>query len=153
MWPHGYQIRCCACGQPTPQREHHDTLFAARHGAGHRRPAALRLWRQDTAPAGTATNPSGVRGNGPSPGSAPHPGAGPAELAAEAEVFFCEAIFSDEDQERAEQRQHLTASQAGLLAREAGAQRLVLFHFSPKYHGKLEPLYEEASRAFGKEVE
>ncbi len=75
------------------------------------------------------------------------------ELAAGADLFFCEAIFSDEERERAEERKHLTAGQAGLLAREAGAQRLVLFHFSPKYHGNLEPLYEEAGRAFGKKAE
>ena len=69
-----------------------------------------------------------------------------------ADVLFCEAAFSEQDRSRADERRHLTARQAGLLARKARARRLVLFHFSPKYHGRLEELYEEASRAFGKPV-
>ena len=73
-------------------------------------------------------------------------------LAREADLFFCEAAFSEEDRARADERRHLTAHQAGWLARKAEARRLVLFHFSPKYHGRVEVLYEEASRAFGKEV-
>ena len=74
------------------------------------------------------------------------------ELVRGADVFFCEAVFSERDRARAEQRRHLTAKQAGLLAREAEARRLVLFHFSPRYHLRLEPLYQEAAEAFGKEV-
>jgi len=63
-----------------------------------------------------------------------------------------EAAFSEKDLPRARQRRHLTAHQAGLLAKEAGAERLVIFHFSPRYHGQLNLLYDEASLAFGKEV-
>jgi len=74
-------------------------------------------------------------------------------LAAGADVFFCEAVFSEQDRARARDRRHLTAGQAGLLAREAGAGRLVLFHFSPKYHSRLDSLYREAAEAFGKEPE
>ncbi len=74
-------------------------------------------------------------------------------LAHGADVFFCEAVFSEQDRSRARDRRHLTARQAGLLAREAGAKRLVLFHFSPKYHSRLETLYQEAGEAFGKDPE
>jgi ribonuclease Z len=74
------------------------------------------------------------------------------QLARGADVLFCEAAFSEADRTRADQRRHLTAHQAGVLARKAEARRLVLFHFSPKYHGHVEDLYEEASKAFGKEV-
>ena len=73
-------------------------------------------------------------------------------LARRADLLFCEAAFSEEDRSRAVERRHLTAHQAGLLARRAEARRLVLFHFSPKYYGRLGELYEEASRAFGREV-
>jgi ribonuclease Z len=73
-------------------------------------------------------------------------------LVSKADVLFCEAAFSEEDRSRADERRHLTAHQAGLLARKAQARRLILFHFSPKYHGRVEDLYEEASKAFGKEV-
>jgi len=75
------------------------------------------------------------------------------ELARGADIFFCEAVFSDRDRARAEQRRHLTAGQAGLLAREAGVRRLVLFHFSPKYHSRVETLYLEAREAFGRDLE
>lgn len=74
-------------------------------------------------------------------------------LVREADIFFCEAAFSEEDRARADDRRHLTALQAGRIAREAHVRRLVPFHFSPKYHGRIEVLYEEASRAFGREIE
>jgi ribonuclease BN (tRNA processing enzyme) len=35
----------------------------------------------------------------------------------------------------------------------AGVARLVVFHFSPKYHGRPDVLYEEAREAFGKPVD
>ena len=73
-------------------------------------------------------------------------------LARGADIFFCEAAFSEQDRSRAVERRHLTAHQAGLLARQAAARRLVLFHFSPKYHGRVGDLYEEARRSFGREV-
>jgi ribonuclease Z len=74
-------------------------------------------------------------------------------LARDADILFCEAAFSEEDRSRAVERRHLTAHMAGLLARRAEVRRLVLFHFSPKYHGRLGELYDEASRAFGRDVE
>lgn len=70
-----------------------------------------------------------------------------------ADLFFCEAAFSEQDWERARERRHLTARQAGLLARMAGVSRLVLFHFSPKYHSDPGRLYAEARQAFGRPVE
>ncbi len=73
-------------------------------------------------------------------------------LVRNADILFCEAAFSEEERSRADERRHLTARQAGWIARKAGVRRLVPFHFSPKYHGRLHVLYEEASRAFGREV-
>jgi ribonuclease BN (tRNA processing enzyme) len=35
----------------------------------------------------------------------------------------------------------------------AGVARLVVFHFSPKYHGRPDVLYEEARESFGKPVD
>ncbi len=74
-------------------------------------------------------------------------------LARDADIFFCEAAFSEKDLGRAQDRRHLTAYQAGVLAREARAKRLILFHFSPKYSSCLEELYHEAGAAFGRAVE
>lgn len=70
------------------------------------------------------------------------------ELAAEADVFFCESPFLDEDRHEAIKRYHLTARQAGTLARMAGVKRLQVFHFSPRYEGQSERLYDEAMAAF-----
>ncbi|MEW5802063.1 MAG: ribonuclease Z [bacterium] len=69
-------------------------------------------------------------------------------LAKEGDCFFCEAAFLEKDRDRAAQRSHLTAHQAGLLARDARVRKLVTFHFSPRYHGSYHLLIEEAMKAF-----
>jgi len=71
-------------------------------------------------------------------------------LAEGADVFYCEATFLEEDIERAKDRYHLTARQAGELARRAGVKRLEIFHFSPRYNYREELLYREAMAEFGK---
>lgn len=70
------------------------------------------------------------------------------ELAKDADLLFIEACFLDADGERAREKHHLTARQAGELARQARAKRMVLFHFSPKYQGGGHLLEEEAAKAF-----
>jgi len=69
------------------------------------------------------------------------------ELAAGVDHFFCEAAFLDRDADHAERKHHLTARQAGELARQAGARRLTIFHFSPKYGEEEALLREEAAAA------
>ncbi len=71
------------------------------------------------------------------------------ELARGADYFFIEAVFLDADRERARERAHLTARQAGTLAREAGAARAIPFHFSPRHLGAEEELRREVAEAFG----
>jgi ribonuclease Z len=70
-------------------------------------------------------------------------------LARGAHVLYCEAAFLEEDRERARDRYHLTAAQAGELARRAGAGELRIFHFSPKYKGREAELLAEARETFG----
>ena len=70
------------------------------------------------------------------------------ELVCEADLFYCESPFLDEDVEQATKRYHLTARQAGLLGREAAVRRLEVFHFSPRYEGQADRIYAEARTAF-----
>ena len=58
---------------------------------------------------------------------------GAVQLARDADLLVCESTFLDEDAGRAERYGHLTAAQAGRLAAECGAARLLLTHFSSRY--------------------
>jgi ribonuclease Z len=69
-------------------------------------------------------------------------------LARGADYLFIEASFLHEEAERAAVKCHLTAHQAGELARRAGAVRVTPFHFSPRYTGMEERLTREVEEAF-----
>jgi ribonuclease Z len=69
-------------------------------------------------------------------------------LARDADLLFIECVFLDEDAAHAEEKQHLTARQAGTIARLAGARRVVPFHFSPRYTGRTDALRAELEAAF-----
>ncbi|MBN2032631.1 MAG: ribonuclease Z [Deltaproteobacteria bacterium] len=62
--------------------------------------------------------------------------------------LFIEAPFMDRDRAIAEKKCHLTAKQAGTLAKKAGVKRLTVFHFSPRYAGMGQELEREAMEAF-----
>lgn len=70
------------------------------------------------------------------------------ELAAGSDYLYIEAMFLHVDEARAGKKYHLTARQAGMLAREAGAVRVIPFHFSPKYAEQSEELRREVAEAF-----
>lgn len=69
-------------------------------------------------------------------------------LAHDADVLYCESPYLDVDAEKSRDRYHLTARQAGLMARKAQVRDLVVFHFSPRYTGQGEALEREAMEAF-----
>jgi len=70
------------------------------------------------------------------------------EFAKDADVLYVEAAFSEAEASIAKEKFHLTATQAGRLAREAGVKRFVPFHFSPRYAETPHRLQMEAEQAF-----
>ena len=69
-------------------------------------------------------------------------------FAKDADYLFCEAAFLERDRDIAKKKHHLTAHQAGLIAKEAGARKIIPFHFSPRYQHNSDLLYNEAEEAF-----
>jgi ribonuclease Z len=69
-------------------------------------------------------------------------------LAAQATQLFIECPFLDQDADQAARKRHLTARQAGSIARMAGAQRVIPFHFSPRYAGREVELRREVEAAW-----
>ncbi|MHB8680924.1 MAG: ribonuclease Z [Acidimicrobiales bacterium] len=69
------------------------------------------------------------------------------ELARGVDMLVCEATFAEAEAELAERFHHLTAAQAGRIAAEAGARRLVITHFSQRYPDE-GVLLEEAKAVF-----
>ena len=70
------------------------------------------------------------------------------DLARNADLLYAEARFLEVDRDEAEKRHHLTARQSGFLARIAGARRLEVFHFSPRYQGMAQAFHAEAQAEF-----
>jgi ribonuclease Z len=71
------------------------------------------------------------------------------KLASGVDLLVCEAAFLHADEGLAAERGHLTARQAGELARACKAGKLAPFHFSPRYVGRQQELLDEAAEAFG----
>ena len=69
------------------------------------------------------------------------------DLAAGADLLVCEATFASADAALARRYRHLTAADAGRVARDAGARRLVITHFSQRYPD-VRVLFDEASSVF-----
>ncbi len=64
------------------------------------------------------------------------------------DTLYIESYFLHDDRDRAKDRYHLTAREAGRIAREAEVGRLKVLHFSPKYMNSPELLIQEAEEAF-----
>jgi ribonuclease Z len=70
------------------------------------------------------------------------------ELARDADLLLIESTFLQSDADLAEAYQHLTARQAGEIAREADVRHLVLSHFSRRYGDDGGPFAAEAAEVF-----
>jgi ribonuclease Z len=72
-----------------------------------------------------------------------------ARLAADADLLYIETVFLAQDAAHATRKLHLTAEQAGRMARAARAKTVVPFHFSPRYMEREDELRAELERARG----
>lgn len=68
-------------------------------------------------------------------------------LAEGADLLVCESTFLSDEEDLAAAYGHLTARQAALVARDAGARRLVLTHFSQR-HPDVDDYRREAEQVF-----
>jgi ribonuclease Z len=66
------------------------------------------------------------------------------------DLLICEGMFTDDLAESAAEKKHLTARQAGVIARDAGGvKKLGLIHYSPRYtERELKTLLAEARTEF-----
>lgn len=64
-----------------------------------------------------------------------------------ADLIYHESTFMEDMRDRAKQTMHSTAKDAASIAKEAGAKRLLLGHFSARYRD-LQPLLKEAQSVF-----
>ena len=69
-------------------------------------------------------------------------------LTRQADHLFIESAFLGQDTHLAAAKYHLTAEQAGEIAACAGAKRLTVFHFSPRYGDQGHALQAEAEQAY-----
>jgi len=71
-----------------------------------------------------------------------------AQLLAGTDLLFIESVFLEEHADHAARKNHLTARQAGRIARCLGARAVVPFHFSPRYEGRAAEVIAEVRDAW-----
>ena len=65
------------------------------------------------------------------------------------DLLICEGMFADDCEDQARQKKHMTARQAGTIARDAQARRMALIHYSPRYTDReLEVLLRQAREVY-----
>jgi ribonuclease Z len=69
-------------------------------------------------------------------------------LLAGVDILFIESVFLDAEADHAERKNHLTAAQAGSIARRLGARAVMPFHFSPRYGGRAAEVQAEVLAAW-----
>lgn len=70
------------------------------------------------------------------------------QLLAGVDRLFIESVFLEADLAHAQRKNHLTARQAGQIARELGARAVVPFHFSPRYGARGAQIAAEVQAAW-----
>ena len=69
------------------------------------------------------------------------------------DLLVCEGMFEQELAETAAEKKHMTAQQAGIIARDARVKKMALIHYSPRYTDPdLKTLLAEAKAIFPETV-
>lgn len=72
------------------------------------------------------------------------------KLARGAARLYCDSFYASAQAKQAAQYRHMTAPNAGELAKLAKVEQLVLIHFAARYAGKYQQLIDEAAAVFPK---
>jgi len=70
------------------------------------------------------------------------------QLLMDVDLLYIESVFQEADRDQAARKNHLTAHQAGDIARQLRARAVQPFHFSPRYRGGEEALRAEVQAAW-----
>jgi ribonuclease Z len=72
-----------------------------------------------------------------------------AEHIKESDLLLCEGMFTSDMEETAIEKKHMTAGQAGQIAKDGQVKKLGLLHYSPRYSDReLRYLFKDAKRVF-----
>ena len=63
-------------------------------------------------------------------------------------LLICEATFDSELEDMAKEKKHLTAGQAGKIAKESNSEKLILTHISERYSKDVSKLLKDAKKFF-----
>jgi len=65
------------------------------------------------------------------------------------DLLICEGMFSNDVEDQAKEKKHMTARQAGIIARDASVKKMGLIHYSPRYtDNELSVLLQQAQEVF-----
>jgi len=70
------------------------------------------------------------------------------QLAKNSDLLICESTYACQDEEKAKEYKHLTASQAATIAKKAKVKSLILTHISQRYEPSFSIIEKEAKEIF-----
>ena len=73
---------------------------------------------------------------------------GAIEISKNSNLLICEATYSKEDKELAEERSHLISTESATIAKKAKVKRLILTHLSQRYEEIPKVIVKEAKEVF-----
>ncbi|WP_147612490.1 ribonuclease Z [Treponema pectinovorum] len=65
------------------------------------------------------------------------------------DLLICEGMFADDCADQAKEKKHMTARQAGIIARDSLAKKMAMIHYSPRYTDRdLDILLKQAQEEY-----